>query len=495
MQVVRTNFTNSGTRQEPNPLVAWLAIGALILFCVIAIGAGAASLFKPGYIALTFLVGVFIYIRHPVLYIGFTWWIWFITPLISRLIDWRSVFDESRLLLISQYLVTLITLHTVFKNLPKSYRQGGLPFILAFVGVGYGYLIGLIKTSPFTAARGLLDWLIPISFSFYLFTTWRNYPQYRQNIQRVFLWGVLITGVYGVIQYLIAPEWDKYWLISTKLTSMGDPEPLKIRVWSTMASPGPFACMMMSALLLLFNNKGFLIMPAAGAGYLAFLLSMARTMWGAWAVGLLAMITSMRPRLQMRLMVTVLIMVFCVLPLSTMEPFSDAINSRLQSFTNLENDDSARVRQKIYEDGLNRALTNSLGNGIGNTFMVDERGILVPIVVDSGILDTFFTLGWFGALPYTCGLVLILVKMLQLPDLRRDPFMASCRAISIACITSLPIGSTMLGFSGMFLWGFAALALAGHKSHEQQRYEYSLYSQYVAPTNFNESISTNSENL
>ncbi|GJD18552.1 unknown protein [Rivularia sp. IAM M-261] len=495
MQVVRTNFTNSGTRQEPNPLVAWLAIGALILFCVIAIGAGAASLFKPGYIALTFLVGVFIYIRHPVLYIGFTWWIWFITPLISRLIDWRSVFDESRLLLISQYLVTLITLHTVFKNLPKSYRQGGLPFILAFVGVGYGYLIGLIKTSPFTAARGLLDWLIPISFSFYLFTTWRNYPQYRQNIQRVFLWGVLITGVYGVIQYLIAPEWDKYWLISTKLTSMGDPEPLKIRVWSTMASPGPFACMMMSGLLLLFNNKGFLIMPAAGAGYLAFLLSMARTMWGAWAVGLLAMITSMRPRLQMRLMVTVLIMVFCVLPLSTMEPFSDAINSRLQSFTNLENDDSARVRQKIYEDGLNRALTNSLGNGIGNTFMVDERGILVPIVVDSGILDTFFTLGWFGALPYTCGLVLILVKMLQLPDLRRDPFMASCRAISIACITSLPIGSTMLGFSGMFLWGFAALALAGHKSHEQQRYEYSLYSQYVAPTNFNESISTNSENL
>lgn len=495
MQVVPTNLTNSSTRQEPNSLVAWLAIGALILFCIIGIGAGAASLFKPGFIALTFLVGVLLYIRYPVLYIGFTWWIWFITPLISRLIDWRSTFDESRLLLVSQYLVTLITLHAVFKNLPKSFRQGGLPFILAFVGVGYGYLIGLIKTSPFTAARSLLDWLVPISFSFYLFTTWRNYPQYRQNIQRVFLWGVLITGAYGVIQYLIAPDWDRYWLISTKLKSMGDPEPLKIRVWSTMASVGPFACMMMSGLLLLFNNKGFLTMPAAGAGYLAFLLSMVRTMWGSWAVGFLVMVTSMRPRLQMRLMLTVLIMVFCVLPLSTMEPFSDAINSRLQSFTNLEDDDSAKVRQKIYEDGLNRALTNSLGNGIGNTFVVDDRGILVPIVVDSGILDTFFTLGWFGALPYICGLILISIKMLQLPDLRRDPFMASCRAISIACISSIPIGSTMLGFSGMFLWGFAALALAGHKSHEQQRHEYLLYSQYVAPTYLNESTSTNSEDL
>ncbi len=474
---------------QRNPLLGWLAIGALIIFCVIGIGTGAASLFRPGYVVLSIAVGIFLYFRYPLLYMGFLWWVWFITPLLSRLIDWRSSFDESRFILVAQYLVTLITFHTVIKDLPKSYRQGSLPFILAFAGIFYGFLIGLIKTSPFTAARSALDWLTPLSFSFYIFVNWRDYPQYRKNIESTFLWGVLITGIYGVIQYLIAPEWDCLWLISTKLKSMGDPEPLKIRVWSTMASCGPFACMMMSGLLLLFNGKGFLSLPAAGAGYLAFLLSMVRTMWGCWAVGLLAMLASMRPRLQMRLIITILLMALCVLPLSTMEPFADAINSRLQSFSNLEQDDSAKVRQKIYEDGLTKAISNGLGNGIGNTFIVNEEGILEPIVVDSGFLDTLFTLGVFGALPYLGGLVLVLVKLLQLPDLRRDPFITASRAISFACIASLPIGSTMLGFSGMFLWGFAALALAGQKNYQQQKFEYeTAYNQYlISQTNLNQS--------
>ncbi|WP_245912238.1 O-antigen ligase domain-containing protein [Brunnivagina elsteri] len=470
----------NSTNKQQNSFLGWLAIGALILFSAATIAAGMGSLFRPGYIVLSFAVGVLLYCRYPILYMGFTWWIWFLTPLISRLIDWRSNFDESRLILVSQYLVTLITMHAVIKYLPKSYRQGGLPFILAFIGVFYGFLIGVVKTSPFTAARSLLDWLIPISFSFYIFMNWRDYPQYRQNIQRVFLWGVLITGAYGVIQYLIAPDWDRFWLISTKLTSMGEPEPLKIRVWSTMASTGPFSCMMMAGLLLLFNGKGPLCLPAAGAGYLAFLLSMARTMWGSWVVGLLGMITSIRPKLQMRLMVSVLLMALCVLPLSTMEPFAGTINARLQTLTNLDNDNSANVRQKIYEQGLNSALTNSLGNGIGNTFAVNEKGILVPIVIDSGILDTFFTLGWFGALPYIAGLVLMLSKLLQMTDAKRDPFMAVSRSICIACIASLPIGSTMLGFSGMFLWGFGALALAADQNYQQQRFEYNLYQEYIA---------------
>jgi hypothetical protein len=462
------NNPSTSIQQQP-PLLGWLAILGLVAFTAICIAGGLASIFRPAYVVLSFLIGIFLYARYPMLYMGFVWWMWFITPFLSRLIDYRSAFDETRFIFVSQYLVTLITLHSSFKNLPKSHAQGGLPFMLTFMGVFYGFLIGLIKTSPFTAARGLLDWLTPISFGFYLFIKWREYPQYQKNIQRVFLWGVLITGTYAIIQYLVAPEWDKMWLIKTKLLSMGQPAPLKLRVWSTMASPGPFSVMMMTGLLLLFEGKGPLSFPAAAVGYLSFLLTMVRTMWGSWFVGLLVLVTSLKLKLQMRLVITMIVMVICVLPLTTMEPFSKTINDRLQTFTNLEHDDSAIVRQQIYEEGLQSALTNSLGNGIGNTFIVNQKGILEPIVIDSGILDSFFTLGWFGAVMYLGGMILLIFKILQCPEFRFDSFMAACRAIALGCVLAMPGFSIMLGFSGMFLWGFLGLTFAGHKYHQHQR--------------------------
>ncbi|MFB2768136.1 O-antigen ligase domain-containing protein [Pelatocladus sp. BLCC-F211] len=463
-----TSYATTSSEQQQAPRLGWLAIVGLVLVVVVSIFAGGAAA-RPIYLVGTLGVGVFLYLRYPLLYIGLTWWMWFLTPLITRLIDYRSGFDASRSLLVSQYLVTLLTLHTALKNLPQSARKGGMPFVLAFLGVFYGFMIGFVKTTPFTAARGMLDWLTPISFGFFIFINWREYPQYRQTIIRTFVWGVLVTGIYGVIQFMIAPEWDRFWLESIKLTSFGDPEPFKLRIWSTMASPGPFASMMMTGLLLLFTTSEFVRIPAAAAGYLAFLLTMVRTLWGCWVVGTLTLLSSLKPQIQMRLMVTVLIMAICVVPLTTMEPFAEVIATRLETFTNLEDDNSAQVRQGIYRDGLGKAMTNILGNGIGNTFIVNEKGVLEPIVIDSGILDMFFTLGWFGAIFYLGGLILLLFQIFQFSEPRFDPFMAAARAIGLANFATLPLGSGMLGISGMILWGFMGIVLAGHKYYVKQR--------------------------
>ena len=453
--------------QDQSSKKGWAAILGLVALTAMAM-VGAGSILRPLIVLDSLAVGVFLYRRYPILYAGFTWWLWLLSPFVGRVIDYRSSFDPLRLLLLSQYLVTLITLHTFLKHLPKVSRQDGLPFVLAFFGVIYGFLVGLINTSPITAFRGLLDWLTPVPFGFYLFINWRDYPDYRQNIQRVFLWGVLVTGAYGVLQYLLVPEWDRFWLISTKLTSFGDPVPFKLRIWSTMPSPGPFAVMMMTGLLLLFTSKEALRIPAAGAGYLAFLLTMVRTLWGAWFLGLLILMASLKVHLQMRLIVTILMMAVCVVPLVLVEPFATTITTRLQTLSNLENDDSANVRKGIYERGLNSALTNGLGNGIGNTFIVKD-GKLEPVVIDSGILDMFFTLGWFGAVLYLGGLLLLLYNILQYSEYRFDPFMAAARAISISCFMILPGGSAMLGFSGAVLWGFLGIVIAGHKYHQHQR--------------------------
>jgi hypothetical protein len=442
------------------PTQAWMAILGLVFFSALCILAGAGSILRLAFPVGSLAVGIFLYVRYPILYIGFTWWMWFLTPLLRRLVDYRSGWDQQGLILLAPFLVTLITFATFLRHLPKSYRIGGLPFVLAFTGVFYAFLVGLIQTSPALAARALLDWLTPILFGFHLLVNWRDYPSYRQNIQRTFLWGVFVMGVYGLLQYAVAPEWDMLWLVNSKMTtSAGAPVPFGFRVWSTLHSFGHLAVFLMAALLLLFNSQGPLRLPASAVGYLSFLLTSARSTWGGWLLGIFTLMISLKPHLQMRLVVTILVMVLCVFPLTTIEPFATAINSRFQSFSDLKNDGSANARGEIYSDtNLDLAFSNSLGNGIGGGG-----------VTDSGILDIFFTLGWFGAIPYVGGMVLVLFELFQSSEARFDTFASASRAIALSVVWLLLFFSSMISFFGLFFWAFSGMGMAACKYYQHQR--------------------------
>ncbi|MFN5591860.1 MAG: O-antigen ligase family protein [Aphanizomenon sp.] len=421
--------------------------------------------------ATSFLVGLFLYLRHPIHYIGFTWWIWFLTPLITRLVDYRVGWDPTRQMLIAPYLVVFLTIFTFLKHLPSSLRQGGLPFLLSVIGVSYGCLIGLIYNQPLPVVRSFLDWLSPIIFAFHLFSNWRDYPTYRQHLQRTFIRCVIILGSYGVYQFVVAPEWDRYWLIQSKMfTSAGDPIPFGMRIWSTLHSSGPFGTVMQTGLLLLFTTTGPLIFPASAVGYLSFLLSQVRTSWGGWLLGIIMIFGSVKPQIQMRLMTIILVMTICVIPLVTIEPLSKVITTRMESFSNLEKDGSFRDRSATYDRSLNLALSNVIGNGFGNTWKVNEKtGQIEVVVIDSGILDMFFTLGWIGAIPYISGLVLMLITVGNYTEGRFDSFLSAARAIGISSCAQLIIYSGMLSIAGMIMWGFLAMAMAGHKYYSRSQ--------------------------
>ncbi|OUL30025.1 glucose-6-phosphate isomerase [Nostoc sp. 106C] len=449
---------------------AWMVILGFILLTIVCYFAGAAAILRLVFPATALLVGLFLYLRHPILYIGFTWWIWFLTPLVSRLIDYRVGWDATRQILITPYLVVFVTIGTFLRYLPSTLRQGGLPFLLAFIGVFYGFLVGLIYNAPVPVARGLLDWLSPIIFAFHLFTNWRDYPSYRDHIQRTFLWCVLILGAYGVYQFVVAPEWDRYWLIESKMfSSSGDPVPFGMRVWSTLHSVGPFGSVMQAGLLLLFTRTGFLIFPASAVGYLSFLLAQARTNWGGWLLGVIIILGSVKARIQIRLITIILVMALCVVPLITIEPISKVVATRFETFSNLEKDSSFKDRSGSYDRNLSVALSNGLGNGLGNIWKVNEKtGQIEVFVIDSGVLDMFFTLGWFGAIPYLGGLILLIVNVSKYSEGRFDSFVSASRAIGISACSQLIIGSGMLSVAGMILWGFFAMAMAAHKYYQHQ---------------------------
>ena len=461
-QVLQNNSTLAEFPGNPQPeksQQAWMAILGLGLFSTLCIlGGGTAKILNLAFPAGALAVAVFLYRRYPLFYVSFTWWMFFLTPFVRRLVDWKAGFTDPSPILLTPFLVAMVTLVTFYRNFPKSYGQGGFPFILPICSVFYSFLIALILNPPVSAVLSFQGWISPILFGFHLFVNWRDYPSYRQNIERTFLWGVLVTGAYGVYQYLIAPEWDRLWLVETKLyTSMGNPEPLGMRVWSTMNSPLHFAAVSIAGLMLLFTNQGFLRVPASVFGYLAFMLTTVRTAWGGWFVAFITFTTSLKPRLQMRLIVTILVMAACTVPLATIDPFSQVILSRFSSFSNIGEDQSLNDRQALYNLLFNEALNEFIGKGIGSTGPID-----------SGILELLFSFGWLGIIPYVSGIFMLFFSLFQSREVRNDPFASCARAISFSFISMLPGSGMTSGLFGMLFWGFIGIGMAAIKYHKHQ---------------------------
>lgn len=458
IQGIPNNSRKQGFSVTLKPQAAWMAILGLLLITALCLAAGLGKVLNIIFPAGSFAVGLFLYLRYPILYVGFTWWVFFLTPFIRRVSDFRSGFTDPSPMLLAPLLVATITIVTFYRNLPKAYDRGGLPFVISAIGVFYGFLVGLINGLPVPAIVSLMTWVSPILFGFHLFVNWRDYPSYRENIQRTFLWGVLVTASYGVYQYLVAPEWDRFWLIQTKLyTSMGKPEPLGLRVWSTMNAPLQFSVVMLAGIILLFIGQGTLRIPGLAVGILSLLLTSVRTAWGGFIIALITLLGSLKGGFQIRLIAFILMLALCIVPLSTVEPFSQVIQSRVNSLSNVKDDQSAKDRAELYGRTLDLALSEVIGKG---------NGTLQPI--DSGIIELLLTLGWMGAIPYIGGLLLIFYSLFQASKSKSDPFASAARAIVVGFVPMLAGSNVIIGIPGLVFWGFLGLGMAANKYHSNQ---------------------------
>jgi len=165
----------------------------------------------------------------------------------------------------------------------------------------------------------------------------------------------------------------------------------------------------------------------------------------------------------------VLVMAVCVLPLATVEPFATIISDRIDSFTNLRRDTSYNERSELYEKNVELAFSSGLGKGIGSKYFVNEKGLLQEVTLDSGILDIFFTLGWFGAIPYIGGLALIIFELFKSNVGRFDAFASAARAVGLSILAQLLFGSVMLALSGVVFWSFLGIAMAANKYHQHEK--------------------------
>lgn len=400
------------------------------------------------------------------------------TPLVRRLADYYGGgYQEPSVMLLTPPLVSMVAAITLLRSLPQLLTQStAIPFLLCVASISYATLIGILQNSATGAIVTCLGWLPPVISGFYLYLLWPKYPQVSRCLQRTMLWGVLIMGIYGVVQYWIAPEWDNFWLTNSEAVAFGTPEPRGIRVWSTLNSPQPFGVVMMAGLLLLFSQRSAMSFGAASMGYLSLLLSSARAAWLGWMGGMVFFLPSLRSSLQIRLIASLLMMVLAVVPLTVIEPFSSAILPRLESLSSPSEDVSLNARFSAYEELVGQAVSEGVGKGLG--FVIEKEGFGSN---DSGVLSLLFAFGWIGTLPYISGIGLIVLNALKNPYARSDPFLSASRSIVIGSLVQVGLNVVFSSMMGMVLWTFLGSLAAANKYYSRR---------HTLDANYRRSIST-----
>jgi hypothetical protein len=465
---------------------AWMSILGLI-FTILVLLVAAPRLLVVLFPLMSFLVALFLYSRYSILYVGFTWWMWFLAPFVRRLIDYRCGTITFSSYHLTSMLVTSVCGITLYKKLPNTQRTGGLPFLLCFGSVFYAFIVGLIRQSENDPGQVIIiamGWMCPMMFGFYLYSQWREYPTFRDNIQRVFLWAAIIMGTYGIVQFVVAPPWDCFPLIQKDglygSSWMGTPKPFGIRVWSTMTYPFTFALNLMPGLILLFISKSKFRYLAISVGYLSFLLTKSRTAWYSYILALSVFFFSLKSRFQLRLFIAIASVVLIVIPLATIEPFSEVIGSRIETIYSIDEDHSYQSRLTQFDETINHAITEYVGwglmgiQGVPKGFSATGEITDRASGLDNGYLVLIVSFGWLGLIPYLSGWGMMLYRLFSAPASQLDVFAMAARAVAFSSIARMVTTNVTVGEFALPIWGFLGIAMAAQK--------YFSYQEFIAET-------------
>ena len=411
---------------------------------------------------LSIVVGGLLYVARPALYLGFTFWIWFVTPFIRRIVDYQlGEFTAVNMIMLTPFLVSAITFFSFLRFGLLLKKRLYLPYLLSMAGVLYGYGIGIINSGLFGATFNLMEWFVPLLVGFHVLVHWREYPEHKRVIKSTFTMGIIVIGFYGILQFISPAPWDVFWMESSGMTSIGHPEPFRVRVFSMLNAPGPFAMILMAGLMLLFDAKGLLPKVAILPGYASFLLATVRGAWGGWVLALLFVISKMTGVMRTRLIGLLIFGVIILIPLQLLSPSDslERVEDRMGTFNKLEEDGSFRARMHMYQTRAINIIKNPVGEGLGFIGGGSRNEAGATRNLDSGILALFASLGWLGTLLYVSGIVVMVRDIMRGRRWAQDQFVIIVTGVALSYLVLMVMANQVLSIKGIIVWTFLSFSL------------------------------------
>jgi hypothetical protein len=456
----------------------WLPPALLWLITAVLIAARQGMVLMLAFPVLAVLTGLWLYFRSPARYIGFVWWLWFLSPEVRRLADWsRGAFLPINAIQVAPLAVTMISALSLVRYYPILAQRRGLPVLLILAGLAYAFLVGVAANGLAAAIYDCAGWVYPILIGFHIMAHPRQFPGYRDTIVSTFIWGMLVMGGYGLVQFFVMPPWDALWMRGAQMYSQGDPVPMGVRVFSTMNSSGPFAFAMMGAMVYVMAATHRVRWIAAVLGFFSFALSLVRSAWGGWVIALWFQLIRSSNRVRLRIVVSAVLLAGLCVPLLAVGPVADRMQARLQTVVNLNDDQSYAARHEFYASFAKIAFTNLSGEGFGSTGTStklsnngDQLGKYGNF--DSGVMNIPFVLGWPGTLLYLSGILWLFMRAVRESfRMRDDKFVSASLSLGFAIFAMLVFTNSLVGTGGLLLFMslFSILSAAHWRKLERRQ--------------------------
>ena len=457
---------SASARADRGPDQSTIVIGLFILATLAmlaGLGGRAANIAYP---LLAVGTGAVLISRSPVMYSSFCLWLWFLSPFVRRVFDYRHGWNPTNPVLLAGPVVAALSILTLVRHARDLRGRLFAPFLLILGALAYGYSVGLINAGLFPATYALLTWLAPLMFGLHLALSWRHYAELNAAIRKTFAYALPTLAAYGIYQFVRLPRWDSQWMINADLKSIGVPLPFLVRVFGTLNTPGPYAAFLLAGVLMLLVGKGYVRFPAIAVAIIALLLTKTRAAWIAFVIGLFVhQLSQPVVRLPRRLL-TIAIVTILAVPLTQIPSFRSTIVDRLSTLKSVSSDNSFIKRVQFSQASAGEIVQTALGNGLGTTGGAIKLNAGTGIrSLDNGFLELFYLYGWLGGVMFLMGIASLLYQSFRFAESRRDNFASAVRAIAVALVSIVPIGDVFTGSTGTLLWSMMGLGIAAHAYH------------------------------
>ncbi|MEP7382751.1 MAG: O-antigen ligase family protein [Gemmatimonadota bacterium] len=360
--------------------------------------------------AMATVLGAWLLFTDPGRYLAFVLWLWMLAPFVRRVVDAQNGWNQQNPILLAPLLVCGLCAFDALYHAPRLARVVALPFVVGVASLLGAVLVGLFLTPPSLVLYAAMSWMAPLLLGLHVAIHPEHREAYHRAISRTLVVGVIAMGIYGVAQFVMPAEWDRLWMINSRMDSIGEPLPLRVRVFSTMNAPGPLAQFLTVALLIVLGLRTKFKWPTLAAGLLLLLMSLARSAWLGFAVGV-ALLLAVAPRPARRGAIGLVVGAVLALVVAAAAPLPTAlaslrhtIASRLTTIGDLSMDDSFRARRYLIPALVADIGEQPLGSGLGSTLVGGARGRATArladqgLYLDNGILEVLLVMGWVGGL-------------------------------------------------------------------------------------------------
>ncbi len=462
------------SRDRIGSILAGALIGGGALVAMVHAGARAV---EYGFPVAALAISVWLLLKDRLAaYVEFVLWLWLLEPEVRRIVDYYSTYHTLNPIMISAPAAGLVGLVLARRQRGLAYRDTLMLFGLVAIAVAYAFCVGVLHGLTKGAAADLLQYGGPVALGFVVLSAEVDREELRANIRNLALWGCLIVGVYGLVQFFLLPHWDAYWMIQSGISTAGKPYPLQVRVFSTLDTAGPLGEALVALILLAvadLRGNRYLRLAAVSAAVITLGLSQVRAAWISLAVAIVLLLVARRIRLG-RMVAGFGIAL--VLLLAVGGPILATVGSRVSNSVSAGTSDTSFTARVTFQTAIAPvALRDLTGSGLGSSgtstklatagtagAVSSAPGYLNKIAVsasdqalvanfDSGIFEILFTFGSVAGLAILFMTVWVTARSWKRAK-HQDRFNAYAAAALVGLVVSLVFTNTLKSVDGAWTW-------------------------------------------